>query len=268
MTISSTKNPQIKYLKQLQAKSKLRIQENCFVVEGVREIDMALKSNYDFQKVFISEGHYNADLIFSNDTEIISISSSVYEHLAYRSSTEGVIALCTSKSHLLEDLEFKPQNPLILILESPEKPGNIGAILRTADASGADAVIIANPRTDLYNPNTIRASLGALFSNQIAVGSSEDVFQYLVENNINIYSATLQNSNSYLKHDYRQPTAFVMGSEAQGLSKAWRNHPNIQAINIPMQGQIDSMNLSVSTAILTFEAVRQRCFDSAQPPNI
>jgi TrmH family RNA methyltransferase len=258
MIISSTKNPQIKYLKQLQSKSKLRLKHNCFVVEGVREIEMALKFNYQFQKVFISDDNYTADLKFTTQTEVINISSKVYEDIAYRSSTEGVIGICASKLHNLSDLTFKNSTPLVLVLESPEKPGNIGAILRTADASGVNAVIIADPRTDLYNPNTIRASLGAVFSNQIAVGDSKDVIQFLEEQDIHIYSATLQNSNSYLEHDYCQPTAFALGSEANGLSELWRNQPTIQHINIPMQGEIDSMNLSVSTAILTFEAVRQR----------
>jgi len=258
MTISSTKNPQIKYLKQLQHKSKLRIQDNCFVVEGVREIEMALKFNYRFLKVFVSEEYYKADLKFPKTTEVAQISSKVYKDIAYRSSTEGIVGLCESKLHDLHHLSFKNANPLMLVLESPEKPGNIGAILRTASASGADALIIANPHTDLYNPNTIRASLGAVFSNQIALGKSEDVIAFLVDNGIKIYSATLQNSNSYLAYDYRKPTAFAMGSEAYGLSEVWRSHSNIQAIKIPMQGEIDSMNLSVSTAILTFEAVRQR----------
>lgn len=258
MTITSSKNTQIKYLKQLQSKSKLRLKDNSFVVEGIREVEMALKSNYNFIKVFTSEGYNFSHYNFSKNTEITSVSSHIYEHIAYRSNTEGIIGICESKSHNLEDLKFKTSNPLILVLESPEKPGNIGAILRTADASGADAVIIANPCTDLYNPNTIRASLGAVFSNQIALGKSEDVMAFLVDNGINIYSATLQNSNSYLAHDYRKPTAFAMGCEAYGLSEVWRNHSNIQAIKIPMQGEIDSMNLSVSTAILTFEALRQR----------
>lgn len=258
MTISSTKNAQIKYLKQLQSKSKLRLKDNSFVVEGFREVEMALKSNYNFIKVYISEDRIFSDLNFSNDTEIIPVSSDVYEHIAYRSNTEGIIAVCESKSHNLEDLNFNNSNPLILVLEATEKPGNIGAILRTAEASSVDAVIIANPRTDLYNPNSIRASLGAVFLNQIALGKSEDVIQFLVKNDIKVYSATLQNSNSYLGHDYRKATAFAMGSEAYGLSEIWRNHSKIQPINIPMKGQIDSMNLSVSTAILTFEAVRQR----------
>jgi TrmH family RNA methyltransferase len=258
MTITSSKNPQIKYLKQLQSKSKLRLKDDCFVIEGVREIAMALKFDYQMQKVFISEDNYSADLIFSDQTEIIQISSKVYQDIAYRSSTEGVIGICKSKPHTLENLSFKTSKPLCLVLESPEKPGNIGAILRTADASGIDAVIIANPRTDLYNPNTIRSSLGAVFSVQIATGNSYEVIQFLVQKIINVYTATLQNSNSYLEHNYQNATAFVMGSEAKGLTQIWRDQPKFQAINIPMQGEIDSMNLSVSTAVLTFEAVRQR----------
>lgn len=258
MNITSIKNIQIKYLKQLQSKSKLRLKDKCFVVEGVREVEMALKFNYIFKKVYISVEHYKAHHNFSKETEIFSISSDVYQHIAYRSSTEGIIAICESKPHRLNDLDFETAAPLVLVLESPEKPGNIGAILRTADAAGVDALIIANPRTDLYNPNTIRSSLGAVFSNQIALGKSEEVIQFLNENSINMYAATLQNSNSYLKYDYKKSAAFVMGSEALGLSEIWRERDDIQAINIPMHGEIDSMNLSVSTAILTFEAVRQR----------
>ncbi|MGX1023007.1 TrmH family RNA methyltransferase [Psychroflexus sp. MBR-150] len=258
MKISSTKNSQIKYLKQLQSKSKLRVGDARFVVEGVREIEMALTYNYQIEKVFFAENLYQSDLNFSDKTEVISISTDVYQHLAYRSSTEGVVALCKSPKHNLKHLKFKASNPLVLVLESPEKPGNIGAILRTADAAQVDAIIIANPKTDLYNPNTIRASLGAVFSNQIALGSSKEVYAFLKEHSFYMYSATLQNSNSYLNEDYKNNTAFVMGSEAYGLTEFWRNQPDIQAINIPMLGQIDSMNLSVSTAVLTFEALRQR----------
>ncbi len=258
MDISSIKNPQIKYLKQLQSKSKQRVGDECFVVEGVREIEMALRYNYYVDKVFISEEFYKADLKFSDQTEILSISSNVYQNLAYRSSTEGIVGLCKSPKHDLNFLKFKTQNPLVLVLESPEKPGNIGAVLRTADAAQVDAVIIANPKTDVYNPNTIRASLGAVFSNPIAIGSSKEVYAFLKEHSFNMYSATLQNSNSYLEKNYKNKTALVMGSEAHGLTDFWRVQPDIQSINIPMLGHIDSMNLSVSTAVLCFEALRQR----------
>jgi TrmH family RNA methyltransferase len=144
-------------------------------------------------------------------------------------------------------------------MESIEKPGNIGAVLRTCDAAKIDAVIIANSKSDLYNPNTVRSSVGCLFTNQIAMASTEEAIAFLLKNNINFYSATLQNSTSYHTQDYTQPTAIVVGTEATGLSQPWRDQAK-QNIIIPTQGEIDSMNVSVAVAILIFEAKRQRGF--------
>jgi len=258
MKITSTKNEQIKHLKLLQSKSKLRLKENCFVVEGQRELEMAILCGYDVLKVFVNQKIASDTLDLKHDTQVVEISETVYQHIAYRSGTEGIIGICKAPKHDITHLELTTKNPLILVLESPEKPGNIGAILRTADAAKVDAVVIAEPLTDLYNPNTIRSSLGAIFSNTIATGSNQDVYDFLSRHHIRLFSATLQNSNDYLKEDYTQPTAFIMGSEAQGLTNFWRDKANIQAVNIPMKGKLDSLNLSVSTAILTFEALRQR----------
>ena len=144
-------------------------------------------------------------------------------------------------------------------MESIEKPGNIGAMLRTCDAAKVDAVLIADAKTDLYNPNMVRSSVGCLFTNQIAVGTTDEIIQFLHKNNINFYSATLQNSTSYHTQDFTKPTALVVGTEATGLSKAWREEAT-QNIIIPMQGEIDSMNVSVAAAVLIFEAKRQRGF--------
>jgi len=258
MGITSTKNDQIKYLKLLQSKSKVRLEDNCFVVEGSRELQIALSNGIEVLKVYINPSIYTGSLDFSAATDVIQISDKVYQHIAYRSTTEGIIGLCKTPSHGLNDLKLNTPNPLVIVLESPEKPGNIGAILRTADAAKVDAVIIAEPLTDLYNPNTIRSSLGAIFSTQLATGSNENVYDFLSGKNITGYAATLQNSNNYLSENYKLPTAFIMGSEAQGLTDFWRDKPNIKAVNIPMNGMLDSLNLSVSTAILTYEAVRQR----------
>ena len=145
------------------------------------------------------------------------------------------------------------------MLESLEKPGNIGAILRTADAAKIDAVIIANPKPDLYNPNLIRSSVGCLFTNQIAVGTNAAIIDYLKSKNIDIYAATLQNSVPYHIQNFTSATALVVGTEATGLTAEWRDVSK-QNIIIPMQGTIDSMNVSVATAILVFEAKRQRGF--------
>ena len=148
---------------------------------------------------------------------------------------------------------------MILIAEAPEKPGNIGAILRTADAANVDAVIIANPKTDLYNPNIIRSSVGCVFTNQIATGSTSEIISFLKERNISIYCAALQASEIYTTQDFTKATAIVMGTEATGLSAAWLEQ-STQNIIIPMQGEIDSMNVSVAAGILIFEASRQRNF--------
>ena len=156
-------------------------------------------------------------------------------------------------------LQFKTKNPLVLVAEAPEKPGNIGALLRTADAANVDAVIIANPKTDLYNPNIVRSSVGCVFSNTIATGSTEDVISFLNTNNINIYSAILQESINCTHPDYKTASAIVVGTEATGLSQEWRDASK-ENISIPMQGKIDSMNVSVAAGILVFEAVRQRSF--------
>ena len=259
--ITSSQNPYIKSLILLQEKAKARKQSGTFLIEGMREIELALKGNYEIETILflpelVSEKQINK--LSNNQINIIEISKEVYQKIAYRDTTEGIIAVAKTKSLQLSDLVL-PKNPLILVLEALEKPGNIGAILRTCDAANIDAVIIANPKTDLYNPNIVRSSVGCLFTNQIATGSTEEVLKFLHDNNITIFGATLQNSNSYHLQDYTAASAIVVGTEATGLSAAWRDS-NSKNIIIPMQGEIDSMNVSVASAILIFEAKRQRGF--------
>lgn len=260
--ISSTQNPYIKQLLKLQEKSRERKKTGLFLVEGKREILLAISGGYVIDTVL-----FYTDLISEEEvrklikaTTFIEITKEVYQKLAYRDSTEGLIAVLKTKDFSLEKIKLTSENPLILVAEAPEKPGNIGAILRTADAANVDAVFIANPTTDLYNPNSIRSSVGCLFTNQIATGTSQEIIAFLQENNINIYCTTLQNSNVYTKEDYTKPSAIVVGTEAIGLSQEWRDAA-IQNINIPMQGHIDSMNVSVAAAIVIFEAKRQRNFN-------
>lgn len=260
--IESVQNPYIKSLVLLQEKAKARKQSNSFLIEGQREIQLALKGAYQLNKIlFCNEYIDDIDInqYITSQTEIIEVSKEVYQKLAYRDTTEGIIAVAQQKSHVLSDLKLS-EKPLILIAESLEKPGNIGAILRTADAAKVDAVIIANPKTELYNPNSIRSSVGCLFTNQIAIGSTEEVINFLKDNGISIYSATLQNSNAYHLEDFTGPTALVVGTEATGLTDLWREE-STQNITIPMSGEIDSMNVSVAAAILVFEAKRQRNFE-------
>jgi len=258
-SITSSQNPYIKSLVLLQEKAKERKKKGTFLIEGVREIELATKGGYEIQTIlFCPEVFTTSNLSSFPSSEKIEISKEVYQKLAYRDTTEGILAIAKSKSFALADLQL-PKNPLILVAEAPEKPGNIGAMLRTADAANLDAVIIANPKSDLFSPNIIRSSVGCLFTNQIATGTTEEIIAFLKNNNINFYAATLQNSTSYHVQDYTQPTALVVGTEATGLSKEWREAAT-QNIIIPMQGEIDSMNVSVAAAILIFEAKRQRGF--------
>jgi TrmH family RNA methyltransferase len=258
--ISSVQNPFIKSLVLLQEKAKNRKQTGTFLVEGKREISLALKGGYEIETIlFYPEicTEIEAKKI-SSTTALIEINKEVFQKLAYRDTTEGVLAIAKTKSQQLSDLKLS-DNPLILVAEATEKPGNIGALLRTADAANLDAVIIANPKSDLYNPNVVRSSVGCLFTNQIATGTTAEIIAFLKEKKINFYCATLQNSTAYHTQDYTTPTALVVGTEATGLTQEWRDAAT-QNIIIPMQGEIDSMNVSVAAAILIFEAKRQRGF--------
>ncbi len=268
--ITSTQNLFIKSLVLLQEKSKARKQSGLFLIEGKQEIELAIKGKYEIETILFlpeicSENELNklvlpAPLFFGEGlgVKFIEINKEVYQKLAYRDTTEGVIAVAKSKLLQLQDLKLS-KNPLILIAESPEKPGNIGALLRTADAAGLDAVIIANPKGDLYNPNVVRSSVGCLFTTQIATGTTTEVIAFLKQNAINFYCATLQNATSYHTQNYTTPTALVVGTESVGLTDEWRNAAT-QNIIIPMNGEVDSMNVSVAAAILLFEAKRQRGF--------
>ncbi|MGM5469944.1 TrmH family RNA methyltransferase [Flavobacteriaceae bacterium LMO-SS05] len=260
--ISSVQNPLIKHLVQIKEKSRERKKTGLFLIEGQREISLAIKGNYTLETLL-----YYPELISKEELnkfihpqiELLEISKEVYQRLAHRDKTEGVLAIAKSLTHRIEDLKLTDKNPLILVSEAPEKPGNIGALLRTADAANIDAVIIANPKSDLYNPNIIRSSVGCVFTNQIGMGSTQEILQFLKRNNINIYCAALQASKVYATQDFTAPTAIVVGTEATGLSEDWLKH-STQNLIIPMQGEIDSMNVSVAAGILIFEAKRQRQF--------
>ncbi len=192
----------------------------------------------------------------NDQIKIIEITRDVYQRVSHRKTTEGIVAIAIVKNLFIKDLNLS-ENPLILIAEAPEKPGNLGALLRTADAAHVDAVIIANPKTDLYNPNIIRSSVGCIFTNQITTGSTDEIILFLKEKNINIFSAALSASVAYTDVNYTEPCAIVVGTEATGLSNEWLQNAS-QNIIIPMQGEIDSLNVSVSAAIIIFEAKRQR----------
>ncbi len=291
--ITSGQNPKIKALLELQEKSRARREKGLFIVEGQRELDHCIAAGFVPDTIFICpeiyfpegegvppEGRATRGTVaggpraervvgsgaarllkgvqpsLSEDTKIFHVSRNVYEKIAYRGGTEGIIAEIKYKERKLEDIKLR-ENPLVIVLESVEKPGNLGAVLRSADAAGADAVIICDPLTDLYNPNLIRASIGAIFSRQVVAATSEETISWLKAHGICILTAQLQDSSLYYDTPMTGPTAIVMGTESTGLTDIWRKAAD-RHIRIPMLGQLDSLNVSVSAAILLYEAVRQR----------
>jgi TrmH family RNA methyltransferase len=260
--IASPQNNLIKNLLQLREKKKAREKTGTFVIEGQREIQMAIAGGYQlhtllfYPELFSLEAGMNLVEGLGSKPEFIEISKEVYQKLAYREKTEGVMALARTRSHKIDEL-LLPENPLILVAEAPEKPGNIGALLRTADAANLDAVLIANPKSDLYNPNIVRSSIGCAFTVAVGMGSTSEIISFLEERKIAIFAATLTASTIYTEADFSKGSAIVVGTEATGLSGEWLSRAKTELI-IPMEGQIDSMNVSVSAAILIFEAKRQR----------
>lgn len=260
--ITSAQNPKIKMLLALGEKSRTRRENALFIVEGRKEITHCLEAGYRAKALFfcreiISDRELDSITGLCDDRCVLyEVPQTIYGKIAYREGTEGVIAEVEMKDRTLADVRLR-KNPLVVVLESVEKPGNLGAILRTADASDADAVVICDPLTDLYNPNLIRASLGAVFTRQVVAASSGETLKWLNDNNIKIYTAQLQDSCWYYDTDMKCGTALVMGTEHEGLSQFWRMHADAH-VKIPMLGQMDSLNVSVSSAILMFEAVRQR----------
>lgn len=261
--ITSLQNTAIKNIVKLYKSSRERREQQLFVIEGARELSLALQSRYSIKSIYIcrdmfSNTKYPDVLNNLPDNIIYDISVSVFEKIAYRENTDGIVALAEPKQHSLNYLKIS-ENPFIIILESVEKPGNLGAVLRTADAAAVDAVIICDNQTDLYNPNVIRSGVGGLFTLQTAICTSEEALEWLKTHTINIYAAELNGAIQYNKIDFTQPSAIIMGTEADGLTDFWINNAN-ERIKIPMKGKIDSLNVSVSTAVITFEAMRQRGF--------
>jgi RNA methyltransferase, TrmH family len=255
--ITSVQNPKVKSLLSLE-KPRERRKQCLFVIEGVKEIGLAIKAGYKIGNLFYCESIISRSQLgdLADDRLVIPVSKEVFDKIAIRENSGGVIAVAEMKTHRLEDLKIS-SNPLVLVMESVEKPGNLGAILRTADAAGVDAVISCDPQTDFYNPNVIRSSVGCVFTQAIASATSEETIAWLRKNKVKIFSAYLQSSNPYHQVNFNQPCAIVMGTESTGLSEVWVKSSDANII-IPMFGKIDSMNVSTSAAVLVFEAVRQR----------
>jgi RNA methyltransferase, TrmH family len=262
--ISSLQNPLIKNIILLEEKPRERKLQNLIVIEGFREIRLALQSGFTVTTLLYCReliDNKELDNLLSHTLssfEMAEVPVEIYNRLAYRKDNGGVIALANPKRLLFRDIRLS-RNPLILVLESVEKPGNLGAILRTADAANLDAVIICDPQTDIYNPNAIRSSLGCIFTMPVITSTTEHTIMWLKSNKVTMFCTALTATRYYHETDFRHSSAVIMGSEANGLSQKWFDEAD-HLIKIPMNGKIDSLNVSASAAIVVFEALRQRNF--------
>ncbi|MEA1963163.1 MAG: RNA methyltransferase [Patescibacteria group bacterium] len=253
--ITSSKNIKIKEINKLR-KSNKRKKENLFIIEGKKEIDLAKKSGICVKELFFLENVYGEELNSFSGITKNSVADEVFKKISFRENPDGYLAIAQSKNFQLKNIKLS-KNPFLLILEAIEKPGNLGAILRSADAAGIDAVIITEPKTDIFNPNVIRSGLGTIFTNQIAICKNKELFSWLKEKNINTFAATPNTDNFYCGSNFKNSLALVIGAEHEGLSKEWLEFAD-NKIKIPMNGKIDSLNASASAAIILFEVVRQR----------
>jgi len=261
--ITSLQNPAVKNVMLLIEKPRARREQNRIMIEGLREVRLAIAGGFAITDLFCS-----AELLAEDDLALLlqdvggmeptRVSREVFNRMAYREDSGGVIALAEPKKPELGDLS-SGGSPLFLVLESVEKPGNLGALLRTADAAGLDGVIICDPQTDIYNPNAIRSSIGCIFTMSVVTTTSGDAIAWLKGKGISVFGTALTASRFYHQADFTGPSAIVMGSEANGLSETWLKAAD-ELILIPMRGKVDSMNVSASAAVVIFEAMRQRDF--------
>ena len=256
--ITSLDNKEIKKIIRLTNKSRLRNESKLFVVEGLRELRMANSNGFNIKKLFCNTNIANLESVQSEfKSEIIEVNNEVYSKISFRNTTEGLVGVLEQKDEKIELLPEK--NNLVIILDGVEKPGNIGAILRSCDAAKVDLIIINNQKCDLYNPNVIRSSLGTIFSQKIIIDDYESTYNFLKKNNLNVYATSLKGKKNIDKINYNKSCAVVVGSENLGISKFWYTKSD-ELIKIPMLGSIDSLNVSVSTAIALYEINRQNDF--------
>ncbi len=260
--ITSLQNPRIKHLVRLRDR-RPRDEAGVFLIEGYREIRRALEKQIPITELYYSPdwflGENEPALIAqaaASGAQLFELTKDTFAKAAYRERPDGLLALAPQWRRSLDELQLR-ENPFILVVEAIEKPGNLGTILRSADAAGVDALIVCDPVTDLFNPNVVRASTGVLFSVPVVVAESTVVRTWLREKNIRAVATTPAAKNLYTNTDLRGPLAIIMGSEQYGLSDFWLKESDAQ-VRIPMCGQADSLNVAMATLITLFEALRQR----------
>jgi TrmH family RNA methyltransferase len=260
--ITSSHNPRVKRAARLR-EARQRQKQGRFLIDGARELLRAMEAGIELDEVFVcrplcrnEETRAVLARLDGTAQRIIHISAPLMEKLAFGGRDEGLLAVAIPPRRALEDLSLPP-DALVAVLAGVEKPGNVGAVLRSADAAGVSALIVADGGTDLYNPNTIRASLGTIFTLGVCTASSSEALGWLRGHGVQIYAARVDAQRLYTQVDLRAASAIVLGSEAQGLSEAWSG-PEVTAVRLPMRGAADSLNVSAAAAVMFYEALRQR----------
>ncbi|HEX2582829.1 MAG TPA: RNA methyltransferase [Chlamydiales bacterium] len=261
--ITSLQNPKIKEAVRLRDR-KMRDETGRFLIEGYRELKRAIDAGWKMETVFFCPdfflGSNERALLEKTGGEVIECTKEVFQKLSYRDRPDGLLGIAPEMRKNLSDLEkliVPLKNPFLVIAESIEKPGNLGTILRSADAAGADAVIVCDPTTDIHNPNVVRSSVGTLFTVPVFELEGRETLRFLKERGIAIAAATPSAKIEYTKADFTVPVAIAVGTEQYGLSEAWMKEADIQ-VRIPMFGIADSLNVASATTLVLYEVVRQR----------
>lgn len=262
MRITSLQNPRVKQAIQLRDR-KGRVQQQRLIIDGRREITSAIAGEFEILEVFVHpttsgdpEGLALRESLQQLGARLWEVSEPVFRKLSFGNRDEGLVAISRPRHFGLSDLPVEADSSFV-VLDGIEKPGNIGAVLRTADATGVSGLILTNGVTDVFNPNTVRASLGAVFTIPVVVSSPGEVLQWGEERQVVPFAARVDGAAPYFQHDFRGPVAFILGSEAQGLGESWMS-PTVRSVRLPMRGRIDSLNVSNTAAVLLYEMVRQR----------
>lgn len=259
--ITSLKNPKVMDAVKLNER-KHREETGLFLIEGARELQLAIKGGVELYRLFYCEEHFRddeADIVktaLNKGAELIPVTAKVFQKMVYREGSSGLLAVARKAEKNFNDIPLSTP-PLLIVVEGAEKPGNLGAILRSADAAGADGVIVCGKSIDIYNPNVVRASMGALFTVAIVGSTTEKTIQWLKDKKISMIAATPDAETIYFNADLSKACAIVMGSEHEGLHNTLLNAADMKVM-IPMKGETDSLNLSAATAVMLYEAIRQR----------
>jgi TrmH family RNA methyltransferase len=255
MDISSLQNPRVKHIVRLREDKKQRQKDGLFLVEGYDELSIAVACGFEPQTV-LSAPELVSRTLGVPSAESVSVSRAVFEKISYRENPDGWLGIFPIPSRTLADVTLSDP-PLVLITESVEKPGNLGAILRTADAAGVDAVLVCDPRVDVWNPNVIRASRGAVFAVNVVEVDSTEALAWLRSSKMRVLAATPSAEKVFTEVSMKEPTAIVVGTEDKGLTDFWMDQADVR-VKIPMGGRVNSLNVSIASALLIYEAKRQR----------